>query len=112
MSSGDTTDLGAHLRELVLPAVTLASIMASYIVRVTRSAMLEVLREDYMRTAVAKGLPPLAVIWRHGVRNALLAVVTITGLYLGNLIGNSVLTRNRLQSTGSRQADCGSSCAA
>jgi ABC-type dipeptide/oligopeptide/nickel transport system permease component len=54
--------------------------------------MLEIMREDYMRTAIAKGVPPLVVICRHGVRNALIPVVTVTGLYLGILIGNSVLT--------------------
>ncbi len=92
MSSGNSTGLADHLRQLVLPAVNLALIMAAYITRVSRSAMLEILREDYMRTAIAKGVPPLAVVWRHGVRNALIPVVTVTGLYLGILIGNSVLT--------------------
>jgi glutathione transport system permease protein len=92
MSSGNATGPADHLRQLVLPAVNLALIMAAYITRVSRSAMLEILREDYMRTAVAKGVPPLAVVWRHGVRNALIPVVTVTGLYLGILIGNSVLT--------------------
>lgn len=92
MSSGNSTSLADHLRQLVLPAVNLALIMAAYITRVSRSAMLEILREDYMRTAIAKGVPPLAVVWRHGVRNALIPVVTVTGLYLGILIGNSVLT--------------------
>lgn len=92
MSSGNTTSVADQLRQLVLPAVNLGLIMAAYITRVARSAMLEVLREDYMRTAIAKGVPPLAVIWRHGVRNALIPVVTIIGLYLGILVGNSVLT--------------------
>lgn len=92
MSSGNATSLGDQLRQLVLPSLNLGLIMAAYITRVARSAMLEVLREDYMRTAVAKGVPPMAVVWRHGVRNALIPVVTITGLYLGILVGNSVLT--------------------
>lgn len=92
MSAGNATGLADHLRQLVLPAINLGLIMAAYITRVARSAMLEVLREDYMRTAVAKGVPPQAVIWRHGMRNALIPVVTITGLYLGILVGNSVLT--------------------
>jgi glutathione transport system permease protein len=92
MSPGNSTDLADHLRQLTLPAINLALIMAAYITRVSRSAMLEILREDYMRTAIAKGVPPLAVVWRHGVRNALIPVVTVTGLYLGILIGNSVLT--------------------
>jgi len=54
--------------------------------------MLEVLGEDYIRTAHAKGVPAMAVIWRHSLRNALIPVVTVVGLYLGILIGNSVLT--------------------
>ena len=54
--------------------------------------MLEVLGEDYVRTARAKGVPTRAVIWRHAFRNALIPVVTVVGLYLGILIGNSVLT--------------------
>jgi len=66
--------------------------MAAYITRVTRSSMLEVLGEDYIRTARAKGVPAVAVIWRHSLRNALIPVVTVVGLYLGILIGNSVLT--------------------
>ncbi len=78
--------------KLVLPAVTLGLVMAAYITRVTRSAMLAVLSEDYMRTARAKGVPWARVVWRHGLRNAGLPVVTVVGLYLGILIGNSVLT--------------------
>jgi ABC-type dipeptide/oligopeptide/nickel transport system permease component len=81
-----------RLRSLVLPAVNLGLIMAAYITRVTRSAMLEVLGEDYVRTARAKGVPQAAVLWRHALRNALIPVVTVVGLYLGILIGNSVLT--------------------
>lgn len=78
--------------KLVLPAATLGLVMAAYITRVTRSAMLGVLREDYIRTARAKGVPRRGVVWRHGLRNASLPVVTVVGLYVGILIGNSVLT--------------------
>lgn len=81
-----------RLSALALPAINLGLIMAAYITRVTRSAMLEVLGEDYVRTAMAKGVPYRVVIWRHALRNALLPVVTVVGLYLGILIGNSVLT--------------------
>ncbi len=81
-----------RLEKLVLPAVTLGLVMAAYITRVTRSAMLQVLDEDYMRTARAKGVPWRRVVWRHGLRNAGLPVVTVVGLYVGILIGNSVLT--------------------
>lgn len=77
---------------LALPAINLGLIMAAYITRVTRSAMLEVLGEDYVRTARAKGLPWRKVVWRHALRNALIPIITVVGLYLGVLIGNSVLT--------------------
>jgi len=79
-------------QSLTLPAINLGLIMAAYITRVTRSAMLEVLSEDYVRTARAKGVPWRVVVWRHALRNALIPVITIVGLYLGVLIGNSVLT--------------------
>ena len=81
-----------RLTKLVLPASTLGLVMAAYITRVTRSAMLHVLSEDYIRTARAKGVPWRGVVWRHGLRNAGLPVVTVVGLYVGILIGNSVLT--------------------
>ena len=85
-------DVAGNLRKLVLPAFTLGIVMAAYVVRVTRSAMLQVLGEDYMRTARAKGVPWRAVVWRHGLRNAALPVVTVVGLYVGILLGNSALT--------------------
>ncbi len=81
-----------RLTKLVLPAATLGLVMAAYITRVTRSAMLQVLSEDYMRTARAKGVPWRRVVWRHGLRNAGMPVVTVIGLYVGILLGNSVLT--------------------
>jgi ABC-type dipeptide/oligopeptide/nickel transport system permease component len=92
ISAGKLDDPVERLRNLVLPAVNLGIIMAAYVTRVTRSSMLEVLGEDYIRTARAKGVPNRAVIWRHSLRNALIPVVTVVGLYLGILIGNSVLT--------------------
>ena len=76
----------------MLPAATLGLVMAAYITRVTRSAMLSVLGEDYIRTARAKGIPWRRIVWRHGLRNAAMPVVTVVGLYIGILIGNSVLT--------------------
>ena len=81
-----------RLDKLVLPAATLGLVMAAYITRVTRSAMLSVLGEDYIRTARAKGVPWRRVVWRHGLRNAAMPIVTVVGLYIGILIGNSVLT--------------------
>jgi glutathione transport system permease protein len=92
ISSGQGTSLSERLRDLALPAVNLGLIMAAYITRVARSAMLEVLNQDYVRTAYAKGLAFTVIIWRHCLRNALIPVVTVVGLYLGILIGNSVLT--------------------
>lgn len=79
-------------RGLVLPAFNLGLIMTAYVTRVTRSSMLGVLGEDYIRTARAKGLRPGQLIVRHGLRNALIPILTVVGLYFGTLIGNSVLT--------------------
>jgi ABC-type dipeptide/oligopeptide/nickel transport system permease component len=92
ISAPKTDALSDRLLNLALPAVNLGLIMAAYITRVTRSSMLEVLGEDYIRTARAKGVPRRAIIWRHALRNALIPVITVVGLYLGILIGNSVLT--------------------
>lgn len=77
---------------LVLPAVVLGTIPMAVIARMTRSAMLEVLREDYMRTARAKGLSPWRVVVVHGLRNALIPVITVLGLQVGSLLGGAVLT--------------------
>ncbi len=79
-------------RGLVLPAFNLGLIMTAYVTRVTRSSMLGVLGEDYIRTARAKGLRPGQLILRHALRNALIPILTVVGLYFGTLIGNSVLT--------------------
>lgn len=92
ISSGQGGTLGERLQNLALPAINLGLIMAAYITRVTRSAMLEVLNQDYVRTARAKGLAFAVIIRRHCMRNAMIPVVTVVGLYLGILIGNSVLT--------------------
>ncbi|MCU0497599.1 MAG: ABC transporter permease [Anaerolineae bacterium] len=80
------------LEHLVLPTLTLMTIPLAIIARITRSAMLEVLNQDYIRTAYAKGLPGSMVIRRHALRNALLPVVTIIGLQLGALLSGAVLT--------------------
>jgi peptide/nickel transport system permease protein len=79
-------------RHLVLPAITLGTASAAIIARMTRSAMLEVLRQDYVRTARAKGAAEPRVIRRHALRNALIPVVTVVGLQLGTLLGGAVLT--------------------
>jgi peptide/nickel transport system permease protein len=84
--------LKAWTESIALPAISLGLNSAAYITRVTRSAMLEVLSEDYVRTARAKGAPQRIVVWRHAMRNALIPIITVTGLYLSFLIGNSALT--------------------
>ncbi len=92
ISEPQMDDSVQRLYHLVLPAINLGLIMMAYITRATRSSMLEVLREDYVRTAKAKGVPSMVVLFRHALRNALIPVITVIGLYLGVLIGNSVLT--------------------
>jgi peptide/nickel transport system permease protein len=82
---------GTGLRGLILPAFTLGFSAAAIIARLVRSSMLEVLRQEYMTTARAKGLKGNTVILRHGLRNALIPVVTIVGLQFGNLLGGAVV---------------------
>lgn len=77
---------------IVLPAITLALMPAGLIGRMTRAGMIDVLRQDYIRTATAKGLAPLAIYGRHALRNALVPIVTIVGLNLGSVIGGAVVT--------------------
>jgi peptide/nickel transport system permease protein len=77
---------------VILPAVTLATGLAAILSRMVRSSMLEVLGEDYMRTARAKGLPPVTILLHHGLRNALLPVITLLGLQLGALLAGAVIT--------------------
>ncbi len=85
---------GAAFAHLVLPALTLGAAMAAATMRMTRSAMIEVLSADYIRTARAKGAPPRRVVWRHALRNALLPVVTLVGLQMGQLLGGVVITES------------------
>lgn len=80
------------LSHLILPALTLGTIPLAIVARITRSAMLEVLSQDYIRTARAKGIPELWVIFKHALKNALLPVVTIIGLQFGTLLGGAILT--------------------
>ena len=80
------------LASLVLPATTLAFGLVALIARVTRSCMLDVLRQDYVRTARAKGLAEQVVIWRHALRNACIPVLTVVGLQIGLLMGGVVVT--------------------
>jgi peptide/nickel transport system permease protein len=80
------------LASLILPALTLGSALAAILARMVRSSLLEVLGEDYVRTARAKGLHEFRVVWRHALRNAWLPVVTLLGLQLGALLGGAVVT--------------------
>ena len=81
-------------KHLVLPSFTLGLGFFASISRMTRSAMLEVLQDDYIRTARAKGVPYLRVLFKHALRNALLPIVTIAGLEFGRLLGGAVITES------------------
>jgi peptide/nickel transport system permease protein/oligopeptide transport system permease protein len=83
---------GGSLQALVLPAVTLGLISAGLIARLVRSSMIEVLQEDYMRTGRAKGLPGRLLLWRHGIKNAMIPVVTMLGLQFGGMLAGTVVT--------------------
>ena len=80
------------LWHIIMPAVTLSTIPTAIIARMTRSSMLEVLRQDYIKTAKAKGLSQFSVIFKHALRNALIPVVTTIGLQFGVLLGGAILT--------------------
>ena len=81
-------------RSLVLPAITLGSSVAAIIARFTRSSIIEILKEDYIRTARAKGIKEKKVIWRHAFKNSMISVVTVIGLQFGFLLGGSVVTES------------------
>lgn len=90
--SGRWDALADALRHLVLPAVVLAAYVMGVITRVTRSSVLDVLAEDYTRTARAKGAPERTVVFRHALRNALIPTLTVIGLAFGNLMAGAVMT--------------------
>jgi len=79
------------IRHIIMPAIALGTNMMGIIMRVTRSAVLEVMHEDYVRTARAKGIDESAVLWRHVLRNALVPVITVGGLELGTLLSGSII---------------------
>ncbi len=95
---GWTEDEGGGLWEgllaLLLPAISLALVQAAILARVTRSAVLEVMREDFVRTARAKGLSRRQALWRHVLRNAMIPVLTISGLQFANLITGTIVVEN------------------
>jgi len=90
--TGNWVALGDTLKHLVLPSVALATIPMAMIARMTRSSMLEVIRQDYIRTERAKGLPERLVIYRHALKNALIPIVTVIGLNFGLLLQGAILT--------------------
>jgi dipeptide transport system permease protein len=90
--SGEDGAFVSACRHLILPVIVLGTVPMAVIARMTRSSMLEVLREDYIRTARAKGLAPLRVIVVHALRNALIPVITVIGLQVGSLLAGAVLT--------------------
>ena len=93
-SGDDGGGLGAGLAALVLPALSLAAVQAAILARVTRSSVLEAMREDWVRTARAKGLSRRQVLWRHVLRNAMVPVLTIMGLQFANLITGAIIVEN------------------
>jgi len=90
--SGEPGALRSALSHLLLPTLVLGTVPLAVVARITRSAMLDVLREDYVRTARAKGLSPARVVFVHALRNALVPVITVIGLLVGTLLGGAVLT--------------------
>jgi peptide/nickel transport system permease protein len=90
----DGGGLWPGLKALLLPALSLAVVQAAILARITRSAVLDVLREDFVRTARAKGLSRRAVLWRHVLRNAMIPVLTIMGLQFANLLTGTVVIEN------------------
>ena len=91
---GWSSDFWGSLKALLLPAFALGVIRASVLARLTRSSMLEVLREDYVRTARAKGVKERTVVYVHALRNALIPILTILGLQLGQLLAGSIIIEN------------------
>jgi peptide/nickel transport system permease protein len=87
-----TEDPAEHFKGMVLPAFTLGFASAGLLARLVRSSMLDVLREDYVRTAMAKGLVYRKVVTRHALRNALIPAITVIGYSLGGLLGGAVVT--------------------
>jgi ABC-type dipeptide/oligopeptide/nickel transport system permease component len=90
--TGNSKVLLDALKHLILPCVAVGTIPLSIIARMTRSSLLDVLGLDYIRTARAKGLRERTVVFKHGMRNAMLPIVTIIGLSFGSLMGGAVLT--------------------
>ena len=93
-SEDDGGGLWPGVRALILPAVALALVQAAILARVTRSAVLDVMREDFVRTARAKGLTRRQALWRHVLRNAMVPVLTVAGLQFANLVTGTIVVEN------------------
>jgi peptide/nickel transport system permease protein len=92
VTTGSEGDLSDRLQHLLMPAIVLSTTVLPFVVRFTRSALLEVLAQEYVRTATAKGLSRLRVVYGHALRNALVPVVSIIGTLVPRLVGGSVVT--------------------
>jgi ABC-type dipeptide/oligopeptide/nickel transport system permease component len=92
VGGGDLSSLSSNLRHLFLPALSLGLIMTAYVTRMTRSSLLNILREDYVRTARSKGISERIVLLKHALRNALIPIIALGGVYAVVLIGSSVMT--------------------
>ncbi|MCY8090200.1 ABC transporter permease [Bacillus sonorensis] len=89
---GRFDQFGETIRHLILPATALATIPAAIIARITRASMIEVLQSDYIRTAKAKGVHMFSVVYKHGLKNAFIPILTVIGLQTGLLLGGAILT--------------------
>ena len=86
-----TSGIGGF-RHLVLPVLALAPTAMGMVLRVTRVSVIEVMNENYIRTAVSKGMRPITVVWKHGMKNASIPIVTVVGLQIGSLLGGAIVT--------------------
>jgi peptide/nickel transport system permease protein len=86
------TDLLRNLAIIALPSLALGTAVAAVFMRMTRSSLLEVMQQDYIRTARAKGLPEAGVLWRHALKNSLIPLITVAGVQVGYLLGGAVVT--------------------
>jgi len=93
-SEDDGGGLWAGLKALVLPAISLAAVQAAILARMTRSSVVEAMREDFVRTARAKGLSKRQALWRHVLRNAMIPVLTVAGLQFANLVTGTIVVEN------------------
>jgi peptide/nickel transport system permease protein len=89
---GPIEEPGTNFRMMILPSIVLGTSVSATIMRMTRSSMLDVMRQDYIRTARAKGQAERVIVWAHGLKNALIPVITVAGLQVGYLLGGAVIT--------------------